>query len=115
MEYGRRIREGVGKRFTERKIKVGKSACLKLDKKGFFVIGVDKKRGRIVVDHYSYDRKIKNKLSGKHAKELCEAIAGKNLVGDLTHAAYLGCELMKAEIALMGGLSYKQDGEISFK
>ena len=84
-----------------------------LECKGFFVIHVDDKSG-IVVEHYSYDRKVKDKFSGLTAKGLCDTILRRGLVEDASHAAYLGRELAKAEIAFKRGLKYTQDKSLRF-
>lgn len=96
----------------EKTIGVRKNQDMKLDKSGFFVIHADHRGKRIIVEHYGYDRKMKNKLVGKSAKDLCNALVKKGVVLDLNHAAYLGRELMKAEIAVRGELKYKQDSNI---
>jgi len=85
-----------------------KKKRLFLDPYGFFVIGLDKGKRKIVVEHYIYSRKIKNKFSGNSAKKLCDTIIRRGLISRLDHAAYFGRELMKAEIALKNSLRYKQ-------
>ncbi len=49
---------------------------------------------------------------GKNAKEIVDTILRENLVSRLDHAAYLGRELKKAEIALKLGKNYVQDREL---
>ena len=46
------------------------------------------------------------------AKEVYEEIITKNLVTRMEHAAYLGSELQKAEIAMITGKDYVQDFEL---
>lgn len=53
-------------------------------------------------------------VSGKNAKEIIDTILDLGLVSRLDHAAYLGRELMKAEIALKLGKNYIQDRDLSF-
>ncbi len=103
------IKRGVDSRFKEVACKLKKKTGCRLDKKGFFVVHVDSRNYRIVVEHYAYDRKLKNKFLGTKAKELCDTILDNGLVSDLGHASYLGRELAKAEIALKNGLKYRQD------
>ena len=96
------------------------------DPKGFFYIYVDKKSGKITVEHYEnvekihgmrdgdeikliVSGKIKHKLSDQHAEHLYKKILEKNLVSRLDHAAYLGSELAKAELAIKNNLEYEQD------
>lgn len=106
------IRDKFKKDFKEVKHKLRKKTKSGLDKSGFFVIHIDDKDKKIVVERYSYGRKIKDKLVGNNAKLLCDTIIEKKLVSDLKHAAYLGRELEKAEIALKDGLRYKQDRQL---
>ncbi|MEM4196369.1 MAG: DUF4346 domain-containing protein, partial [Methanothermobacter sp.] len=46
------------------------------------------------------------------AKRLYEEIINRKLVSRLEHAAYLGAELQKAEIAMRTGKGYVQDFEL---
>lgn len=85
----------------------------RMDPAGFFVIHVDDSRGNIVIEHYSYQRELLNKLTGESAKDLNNALIERELVTDLRHAAYLGRELMKAELALKNRWKYKQDNELT--
>ncbi len=59
--------------------------------------------GKIVATNNS------NSIVGETAKEILDTIIGLGLVSRLDHAAYLGRELMKAELALKFGRSYSQD------
>jgi len=96
---------------------------LKFDEKGFFVILLDREKGKIVVEHYLNVKKGKmigtGKLSkiieGNDAEELCDTIIKEGLISRLDHAAYLGRELQKAEIALKNNLPYEQDEELELK
>ena len=49
------------------------------------------------------------KIVGRNAKEVLDTILRLRLVSSLEHAAYLGRELAKAEIALSLKISYEQD------
>lgn len=80
-----------------------------LDGSGFFVIHVDGRSKRIVVEHYSYDRRVKAKFFGRTSKALCDTLVRRGIVADASHAAYLGRELMKAELALRENAEYVQD------
>ena len=85
------------------------------DKAGSFRINVDYgttvEGSRIVATHFK-----KNKpdlvIIGQSAKEIYEEIITKNLVTRMEHAAYLGSELQKAEIAMITGKDYVQDFEL---
>ncbi|AEA47655.1 dihydropteroate synthase-like protein [Archaeoglobus veneficus] len=48
------------------------------------------------------------------AKSIADTVIAKGLVSRLDHAAYLGRELKKAEIAAMLGKNYVQDAELNF-
>ncbi len=90
---------------------------IELDKEGFFVIVVDHDKKKIVVEHYRNVKKGKmvgtgklNKIiEGTGAEEMCHTIINEGLISRLEHAAYLGRELQKAEIALRSNLPYEQD------
>jgi dihydropteroate synthase len=49
---------------------------------------------------------------GDEATEVYQTIVREKMVGKLEHAAYLGRELEKAEIALRLGRSYVQDEDL---
>ena len=51
-------------------------------------------------------------ITGKSAKKIYEEILKQNLVSRMEHAAYLGAELQKAEIALLTRKAYNQDFEL---
>lgn len=83
---------------------------LKLDKAGYFVIIPQPDKGTIVVEHYDYHDRLQHIIEGEDAKTLCGTIVELNLVSQLDHAAYLGRELMRAEMALRFGFPFVQDG-----
>jgi dihydropteroate synthase-like protein len=56
-------------------------------------------------------RNKKDSITGDTAKEVLDTIIRLGLVSRLDHAAYLGRELMKAELALKFKRSYSQDDE----
>ncbi|MFC2154369.1 DUF4346 domain-containing protein [Candidatus Altiarchaeota archaeon] len=87
---------------------------LELDPKGFFVIDVDNNRKKIVVQFFGYNRKLKEKFSSSSAEKLCKEILEKELVSNIQHAAYIGRELVKAEVALNTGKKYVQDESLEF-
>ena len=85
------------------------------DKAGSFRINVDYgttvNESKIIATHFK-----KNKadlvIVGHTAKEIYEEIIKKELVTRMEHAAYLGSELQKAEIAMITGKEYVQDFEL---
>lgn len=78
------------------------------DPKGYFLIKVDRKKRQIVVGYVTRSHILTKVFTGTNAEDLYYAIADKNLLSRFTHAAYLGKELHKAEIALKTGKKYVQ-------
>jgi dihydropteroate synthase len=64
-----------------------------------------------VIEHFSLANAAEPTLivKGKTAEQVYGQIVGSGLVSRLDHAAYLGSELAKAEIALRTGKEYIQD------
>jgi tetrahydromethanopterin S-methyltransferase subunit A len=97
------------------------------DPAGFFVIFQDKPRREIVVEFYESVVKDEKKgkkvgtgklglvVCGTSAEAICHTIAREDLVTRFEHAAYLGRELQKAEIALRNRLEYVQDEELHLR
>lgn len=80
------------------------------DPAGYFVVYVDRRRGRLSLEHYRKDGVLDTLIEGATAAEVyCPAIE-RNLLTRLDHAAYLGRELARAEAALKEGSDYIQDG-----
>ena len=83
----------------------------RLDPAGCFKIGISEDEirngklhtGMIIANHK------KSSIAGATAKEVMDTIIELGLVSKLDHAAYLGRELMKAELALKLKRSYSQD------
>ncbi len=85
------------------------------DKAGSFKItveyGTTVGESNIVATHFKKNRPDLV-IKGKSAKEIYEEIIKKGLVTRMEHAAYLGSELQKAEIAMITGKNYVQDFEL---
>jgi tetrahydromethanopterin S-methyltransferase subunit A len=79
------------------------------DPAGFFVIHIDTDKREIVVEHYSNEFELLRVLHGKNALEICSTIIRNDWVAVAGHAAYLGRELGKAELALKRGWLYEQN------
>lgn len=76
---------------------------------GYFRIEVDHRRGLILVE---YSRGgIRRRYAGRRARSLARVIS-RELEISREHAAYLGEELAKAELALRTGRTYIQDEEV---
>jgi len=82
---------------------------LEWDTAGWFRIEVDREEEAIVAIHYVAVGEPNLVVKGKDAREVYQTILRRGLVGKYDHAAYLGKELMKAELALKLGRSYLQD------
>ena len=83
---------------------------IQMDKAGYFIILPRPEKGIITVEHYSYDDKLLRTIEGKDARSLYWTIIENNWVTQLSHAAYLGKELAKAELSSKHGFKYVQDG-----
>jgi tetrahydromethanopterin S-methyltransferase subunit A len=82
------------------------------DPAGFLLVSLGPYRDSIVVEHYSRDAELRQIFAGRTAEDLSRTIVGAGAVSDLSHAAYVGRELVKAEIALTRGLTYEQDRDL---
>lgn len=82
------------------------------DPKGYFLIKVDKKEKVIRVGFCTNDNKMTKEFIGKTAEELYHTILAYDIISVLAHAANLGRELAKAEIALEYDLEYVQDDKL---
>ena len=106
-----------------------------LDPEGYFIIYLDREAGLICAKHFTntinerglavdpetgkpipvrgkVERTHTKVYRGRTAKEICVEIFEQNLpspVSCLDHAAYLGREFIRAEIALLNGQEYVQD------
>ena len=106
-----------------------------LDPDGYFIIYVDREAGLICAKHYtnviddrglavdpetgkvipakgSAPRTSTTLFTARTAKELCVKVIEESqpcLLSMLDHAAYLGREFIRAEIALLSGAEYIQD------
>ncbi|PSB35131.1 hypothetical protein C7B70_02435 [Chlorogloea sp. CCALA 695] len=75
-------------------------------------LAIDPETGKPIPVRGKVERTPTEVFSGRTAKELCIEIFEKNqpsLVTLLDHAAYLGREFVRAEMALINGIEYVQD------
>ncbi len=84
--------------------------AVKLDKAGYFVILPLVDRGVINVEQYSYDHTLIRIIEGSTARAIYHLAINNQWVTEMSHAAYLGKELAKAELSLKHGFKYIQDG-----
>jgi dihydropteroate synthase-like protein len=85
-----------------------------LDPQGMFHIVLDRNTETIVALHFTTDEaeKPKSVVKGKTAEAVYAKIVEMGLVTRFDHAAYLGGELAKAEVALKTGKDYVQDNPL---
>jgi dihydropteroate synthase-like protein len=85
-----------------------------LDPAGMFKISVDRTLGLLVAMHFlpSNTSKPNKIVKGRTAESVYAKITELGLVTTLDHAAYIGSELSKAEIALRIGKEYVQDNAL---
>ena len=91
-----------------------KSKPALFDAKGLFKIAVDRINEAIVALHFAALQAEKPTviIKGKTAQGIYTKIVEMGLVTGLDHAAYLGSELAKAEVALRTGKEYIQDSQL---
>ncbi|MBE9036061.1 DUF4346 domain-containing protein [aff. Roholtiella sp. LEGE 12411] len=80
-----------------------------IDERG---LAVDPKTGKVIPAKGKVERTHTTVFSGRTAKELCVKIFEETQpcpVTQLDHAAYLGREFVRAEMALVAGQEYIQD------
>jgi tetrahydromethanopterin S-methyltransferase subunit A len=94
---------------TAKMIATEPSEVVTMDKAGYFVIVPLTDRGVINVEHYSYDNSLLRVIEGTNAPAIYNMIINNGWVTELSHAAYLGKELVKAELSLQHGFKYVQD------
>ena len=93
-----------------------------MDPKGYFLIMIDKEKKLLRVGYCKF-RKLGNKpihdmvsiVSGKTAIEIVNTLIRNKYISSLQHAADMGIELCKAELALRYKLDYIQDKDLELK
>ncbi len=81
-----------------------------MDKAGYFVILPRADRNVIILEHYGYDNTLLRTVEGPSSRALYLMLVANGWVSELSHAAYLGKELARAEMSLQHGIKYIQDG-----
>ena len=94
----------------------------KMDPKGYFLIGVDKKKKIIQVGYCKFIRlgnspinDMVAEITGKTAIEIVNTLIREKFISTLQHAADMGIELHKAELSLKYGFDYIQDKDLQIK
>jgi tetrahydromethanopterin S-methyltransferase subunit A len=93
-----------------------------MDPKGYFLIAIDREK-KVLKVGYCIFKKLGNKpindmisvVSGKTAIEIVNTLIKYKYISSLQHAADMGIELCKAEIALKYNLEYIQDKDLEIK
>ena len=90
-----------------------------MDPKGYFLIAIDRKKKLLRVGYCKFT-KLGNKpvndmvsiVSGRTAIEIVNTLIRNEYISSLQHAADMGIELCKAELALKYKLNYVQDRDL---
>jgi tetrahydromethanopterin S-methyltransferase subunit A len=80
-----------------------------LDPAGYFVIYPIAERSILHVEHYAYDNRLLHTLESISPRALYIKIIEEGWVTEMSHAAYLGKELVKAELAMRYEIPFLQD------
>lgn len=91
-----------------------------MDPKGYFLIRVDREYNLIRVGYCKFS-KLGNdpihdmiaEVTGETAIEIVNTLIKKNFISTLQHAADMGIELHKAELALKYNFEYTQDKDLA--
>ena len=91
----------------------------RMDPKGYFLIGVDKKKKVIQVGYCKFTKLGNSPINdmvatvkGKTAIEIVNTLIREKFISTMQHAADMGIELHKAELSLKHGFKYIQDKEL---
>ena len=90
-----------------------------MDPKWYFLIKIDKESSQIRVGYCIFSKlgsdpihDMVAEITGKTAIEIVNTLIRKKFISSLQHAADMGIELYKAEMALKFGYSYVQDKDL---
>jgi dihydropteroate synthase len=93
-----------------------------MDPKGYFLIAIDRKKKLIKAGYCKFTKSGNNPvhdmvsiISGKTAIEIVNTLIKNNYISTHQHAADMGIELCKAELALKHRLNYIQDKDLLIK
>ncbi|MFH0961894.1 MAG: DUF4346 domain-containing protein [archaeon] len=71
-----------------------------LDKKSYLLIKIDFGKMELAVGRCATNHLLTHEFRGKTAKQLSKAVIASGLLTRMDHAAYLGRELARAEVAM---------------
>lgn len=108
------IKKVVGVKVKRIKAKYESRKEWKMDPRGYFIIKVFYDKGYFGARYHTYDAVPKFDIVGTDAEAIVQTIVREKLVSSLQHAAYLGHELHKAEMALQFRLNFVQDSDLDF-
>ena len=90
-----------------------------MDPKGYFLIKIDREKNLIRVGYCIFSKLKKDlihnmiaEVTGKTALEIVNTLIKNNFISTLQHAADMGIELHKAELAFKYNLEYIQDKDL---
>ena len=90
-----------------------------MDPKGYFLIKIDTESNLIRVGYCIFSKLRNNpihdmitEVTGKNAIEIVNTLIKENFISSLQHAADMGIELHKAELALKYNFEYIQDKDL---
>ena len=111
-----RINKKIEKRISARYDKIKDWV---MDPKGYFLISVDKEKKLLRVGYCKFSilenppvNDLVAEITGKTAIEIVNTLIRENYISSLQHAADMGIELNKAELALKYNLKYIQDKDL---
>jgi len=93
-----------------------------MDPKGYFLITIDRELSLIRVGYCIFTKlgndpihDMESEVTGKTAIEIVNTLIRKKFISSLQHAADMGIELHKAEIALKYNYEYIQDKDLDIQ
>jgi tetrahydromethanopterin S-methyltransferase subunit A len=86
---------------------------LQADKAGNFFVSVKDKK--IVVEQYSAKNDLLRVIEGHTARDLCITLIRNGWVSKLDHAAWLGRELLRAELSMESGDEFMPDRTVALR
>ena len=112
-----KIKKKIEKRITA---KYDKIKDWKMDPKGYFLIDIDRNQNLIRVGYCPSTNFNKGsihelviEINGNNALEIVNTLIKNNLISTMQHAADMGIELYKAELALKHNFKYIQDKNLN--
>ena len=90
-----------------------------IDPSGYFLIDIDRENNLLKAGYCKFNQIDKSQIndmvaivSGKTAIEIVNTLIREKYISSLQHAADMGIELCKAELALKHNLKYTQDKDL---